>query len=100
LIGLALSYVLQVTQLLSLCIRQYTEAEVQLVSIERLHYYATKIKTEAEPIIENSRPPLEWPTDGTIEIKDLSMRYHEDLPLVLKDLSLSTKRHEKVWNKI
>ncbi|KAJ3410262.1 hypothetical protein HDV05_003988 [Chytridiales sp. JEL 0842] len=96
LIGLALSYVLQVTQLLSLCIRQYTEAEVQLVSIERLHYYAKKIVTEAPPILKDNRPPPNWPSDSTVEFDGLSMRYQEDLPLVLRDLTFSTRPNEKI----
>ncbi|KAJ3112059.1 hypothetical protein HDU96_004984 [Phlyctochytrium bullatum] len=96
LMGLALSYVMQVTQLLSLCIRQYTEAEVQLVSVERLHYYATGVKTEAPEVIEHSRPPKGWPFKGAIEIKDLEMRYQEGLPLVLKKVSLEVQPREKI----
>ncbi|KAJ3095768.1 hypothetical protein HDU97_006554 [Phlyctochytrium planicorne] len=94
--GLSLAYALQVTQLLSLCIRQYTEAEVQLVSVERLNHYAKNIDVEADEIIEDRRPPKEWPSNGEIAIKDLSMRYQESLPLVLKDVSLIVKPFEKI----
>ncbi|KAJ3263663.1 Multidrug resistance-associated protein 1, partial [Blyttiomyces sp. JEL0837] len=96
LIGLALSYVLQVTQLMSLCIRQYTEAEVQLVSIERLHYYATELTVEAAPVVEGHRPPPGWPVDGKVQFDDVSMRYQEELPLVLKNISFSLNAHEKI----
>ncbi|ORY49444.1 P-loop containing nucleoside triphosphate hydrolase protein [Rhizoclosmatium globosum] len=96
LMGLALSYVLQTTQLLQLCIRQYTEAEVQLVSIERMHHYATKVETEAAGVIEDHRPPAHWPSEGIVEFKNVSMRYQPGLPLVLKDVALVTKKHEKI----
>ncbi|KAI8612387.1 P-loop containing nucleoside triphosphate hydrolase protein, partial [Chytriomyces sp. MP71] len=95
-IGLALSYVLQVTQLLSLCIRQFTDAEVQLVSIERMNYYATQVEVEPPGVIEGHRPPSDWPREGRIEFKDLSMRYQEGLPLVLKAVNLTIASHEKV----
>ncbi|KAJ3215100.1 hypothetical protein HDU67_000804 [Dinochytrium kinnereticum] len=96
LMGLALSYVLQVTQLLSLCIRQYTEAEVQLVSIERLHFYATGVETEAAEVVDDCRPPKDWPSEGAIQVQNLSMRYQESLPLVLKNITLDIKSHEKI----
>ncbi|KAJ3115025.1 hypothetical protein HK100_001489 [Physocladia obscura] len=96
LIGLALSYALQTTQLLQLCIRQYTDSEVQLVSIERLHYYATKVDTEAAGVIESNRPAADWPNAGIVEFKNVSMRYQLGLPLVLNGISLKTKKHEKI----
>ncbi|KAI9340247.1 P-loop containing nucleoside triphosphate hydrolase protein [Obelidium mucronatum] len=101
LIGLALSYVLQVTQLLSLCIRQFTDAEVQLVSIERLNYYAKHIQVESSVLVDDERnspppPPPDWPMEGRITFESLSMRYQPDLPLVLKSINLEIGKHEKV----
>ncbi|ORY47490.1 P-loop containing nucleoside triphosphate hydrolase protein [Rhizoclosmatium globosum] len=95
-IGLALSYVLQVTQLLSLCIRQFTDAEVQLVSIERMNYYASHIETEPPGTIDSTLPPQNWPSEGKIEFDNLSMRYQPHLPLVLTNITLNINKHEKV----
>ncbi|KAJ3026911.1 UNVERIFIED_CONTAM: hypothetical protein HDU68_004835 [Siphonaria sp. JEL0065] len=95
-IGLALSYVLQVTQLLSLCIRQFTDAEVQLVSIERLNYYATHVEVEAAGNIDETKPPAGWPVEGKIRFLEMSMRYQPGLPLVLKNIDLEIKTHEKI----
>ncbi|KAJ3095767.1 hypothetical protein HDU97_006553 [Phlyctochytrium planicorne] len=94
--GLCLAYALQVTQLLSQCVRQYTDMEVELVSVERLNYYAKYIKTEAAEIIDANRPPKEWPSSGEVVISNLSMRYQEHLPLVLDNVSLSVKPFEKI----
>ncbi|KAI9335777.1 P-loop containing nucleoside triphosphate hydrolase protein [Obelidium mucronatum] len=96
LLGLALSYVLQTTQLLQMCIRQYTEVEVQLVSIERMHHYATKVETEAAGVIESHRPPAHWPHAGVVEFQNVCMRYQPGLPLVLKNVSILTRSHEKI----
>ncbi|KAJ3135967.1 hypothetical protein HK100_002155 [Physocladia obscura] len=96
LFGLALSYVLQVTQLLSLCIRQFTDAEVQLVSIERLNYYARIVNVEPPGIIDSFRPPVGWPSQGKIKFENLSMRYQAELPLVLKNINLEIHEHEKI----
>ena len=35
------------------------------------------------------RPPTGWPTAGSVEIKNLSMRYRQETPLVLKGVNLS-----------
>ena len=95
--GLTLSYILQVTQLLHLCITQYTDAEVQLVSIERLNEYATDVEIEAPPVVETNRPPSDWPAEGEIKFENVSMRYQPALPLVLKNINLHIHKHEKVF---
>ncbi|KAJ3381657.1 hypothetical protein HDU84_004921 [Entophlyctis sp. JEL0112] len=96
LVGLALSYVLQVTQLLSLCIRQFTDAEVQLVSIERMNYYARNIEIDSPGVIENHRPSPGWPIEGKVRFDNLSMRYRDDLPLVLRGIDFEIRKHEKI----
>ncbi len=39
---------------------------------------------------------VEWPTTGAIEMRTVTMRYREGLPLVLKGLTLSIAAREKV----
>jgi len=51
-----------------------TEAETQLVSVERVMQYA-KIDTEAPASILQTLPPRTWPQDGAIEFKNLTLRY-------------------------
>ncbi|KAL2507646.1 ABC transporter C family member 4 [Forsythia ovata] len=41
-------------------------------------------------------PPLNWPTHGNVELKDLQVRYRPDTPLVLKGLTLSIRGGEKI----
>ncbi|KAJ2659382.1 hypothetical protein IWW48_003529 [Coemansia sp. RSA 1200] len=41
-------------------------------------------------------PPSNWPSSGKIELRNFSMKYHEDLEYVLKDISLTINPGEKV----
>lgn len=47
-------------------------------------------------MLEDKRPPPEWPMEGKVEFHDYSVRYREGLDLVLKKLNLSVKGGEKV----
>jgi ABC-type multidrug transport system fused ATPase/permease subunit len=95
-LGLALSYAAQVTTALNWAIRQFTETEIAMNAVERLAYYSYDIEQEAEHVVESNRTPSGWPSAGAIEFKDLSMKYAEDLPEVLKKISFSIGAHEKV----
>ncbi|KAJ3085311.1 Multidrug resistance-associated protein 5, partial [Quaeritorhiza haematococci] len=96
LLGLSLSYALQVTGTLNWCIRQFTETEVAMNAVERVHYYGSSVPQEAAPVLEHSRPPKDWPQKGTLVVQNLSMRYSETTPLVLKDVSFALGDAEKV----
>lgn len=41
-------------------------------------------------------PTEEWPTQGTIEFKNVRMKYDENLPFVLNDISFSINDAEKI----
>ncbi|KAJ2367519.1 hypothetical protein H4S01_002116 [Coemansia sp. RSA 2610] len=55
-----------------------------------------QVAREPPAIIEACRPPTAWPSDGRIEFQNYSMRYRSGLDLVLKDLSFTIGRREKV----
>jgi len=93
--GLSISYALQLTGILNWLVRQATEAETQMVSVERVLSY-TKLATEAAPIVPENRPPEDWPARGIIEFKDVQLRYREGLDLVLRGVSFSVKSKEKI----
>ncbi|XP_053766774.1 ATP-binding cassette sub-family C member 3 isoform X2 [Desmodus rotundus] len=93
--GLSVSYALQVTFSLNLMIRMLSELESNIVAVERVKEYS-KTKTEAPWVIEGSRPPAGWPTQGEVEFRNYSVRYRPGLDLVLKDLSLHVCGGEKV----
>lgn len=94
-IGLALSYALQITASLNWIVRQTVEVETNIVSVERVLEYA-RLPSEAPEIIANHRPPVAWPAKGEVEFSNYSTRYREGLDLVLKNINLSIKSHEKI----
>lgn len=52
--------------------------------------------SEAPEIIENKRPASSWPANGGVSFRNYSTRYREGLDLVLKDINLDIKPHEKI----
>jgi len=42
------------------------------------------------------KPADDWPSHGKIEFKAVQMRYREELPLILIDVSFSIKAGEKI----
>ena len=95
LVGLSMSYALQITTALNWIVRQTVEVETNIVSVERVLEYA-RLPSEAPEIIHNRRPPVSWPAHGELEFKNYSTRYREGLDLVLKNISLDIKAHEKI----
>ncbi|KAF9874044.1 ABC metal ion transporter [Colletotrichum karsti] len=95
LVGLAMSYALQITTSLNWIVRQTVEVETNIVSVERVLEYA-RLPSEAPEIIKSNRPPVAWPAKGSLEFKNYSTRYREGLDNVLKNINLDIKSHEKI----
>ena len=94
LVGLSVSYSLQITQSLNWIVRMTVEVETNIVAVERVKEYSI-LKPEAPEIVE-PRPKSTWPEHGKIEFKNYSTRYREGLDLVLKNINLSINPKEKV----
>lgn len=94
-VGLAMSYALQITQSLNWIVRQTVEVETNIVSVERVLEYAA-LPSEAPEVIHRNRPPANWPARGQVTFNNFSTRYREGLNLVLKNINLDIKPHEKI----
>ncbi|KAJ5197024.1 hypothetical protein N7449_007503 [Penicillium cf. viridicatum] len=94
-VGLAMSYALQITQSLNWIVRQTVEVETNIVSVERVLEYAN-LPSEAPEVIFKRRPAIGWPAQGAVEFNNYSTRYRPGLDLVLKDISLNIKPKEKI----
>ena len=88
LVGLSISYALQITQSLNYVVRMASELETNIVAVERIKEYS-EMPTEAPPIVESNRPPDDWPSlaQGHVKFDHYSIRYREGLDLVLKDIN-------------
>uniref|UniRef100_A0A8C0ZMU8 Canalicular multispecific organic anion transporter 2 n=1 Tax=Castor canadensis TaxID=51338 RepID=A0A8C0ZMU8_CASCN len=94
-VGLSVSYALQVTMALNWMIRTMSDLESNIVAVERIKEYS-KTETEAPWVVEGSRPPKGWPTHGEVKFQNYSVRYRPGLELVLKNLTLHVHGGEKV----
>uniref|UniRef100_A0A8D2DCB9 Uncharacterized protein n=1 Tax=Sciurus vulgaris TaxID=55149 RepID=A0A8D2DCB9_SCIVU len=93
-VGLSISYALNITQSLNFWVRKACEIETNAVSIERVCEYEDMDK-EA-PWIMSRRPPLQWPNKGVVEFINFQARYRDDLGLALQDITFQTHGEEKI----
>jgi len=95
--GLMLSYALSITGTLSWLVRQVTETETYMVSVERLDQYRG-ISAEAPAELEARDRGVDdnWPSQGGIELDNVQLRYREGLELVLKGVSAKIRPQEKL----
>ncbi|KAK3523187.1 hypothetical protein QTP86_021720 [Hemibagrus guttatus] len=94
LVGLSISYALNVTQTLNWLVRMTSELETNIVAVERVSEY-TKINNEA-PWITDKCPPKDWPTLGKIRFEDYKVRYRPELELVLHGITCNIEDTEKI----
>ncbi|KAI8907576.1 P-loop containing nucleoside triphosphate hydrolase protein [Powellomyces hirtus] len=89
-VGLLLSYVLQLTGLLQWCVRQSAEVENYMVSVERVLEYTSLTPEESPEDIAaaNLRAPLPeaWPHRGEVNLKGFSLTYPRTQRPVLKEI--------------
>ncbi|XP_023365537.1 canalicular multispecific organic anion transporter 1-like [Otolemur garnettii] len=93
-VGLSISYALNITHSLNSWVRKVCEIENNAVSIERVCEYENMDK-EA-PWIMSRRPPQQWPNKGIVEFINFQARYRDDLGLALQDITFKTREEEKV----
>lgn len=73
--------------------RQWSELENQMTSVERVVEYT---KLESEPEREEKPLPIDWPQFGQITFDDVKLRYNESHPYVLKGLSFVVRPKDKI----
>jgi len=95
LVGMSVTYALDVTGTLNWAIRTFTQLESNMVSVERLEEYS-QLKTEKPEIVESERPAQSWPEQGVVVFDDVQMRYRDELDLALKGITFATKAGEKL----
>ncbi|NWS22729.1 MRP7 protein, partial [Pachyramphus minor] len=94
LVGLALSYALSVTNLLSDLIASFTRTEVMMVSVERTEEYTTDIPMEPQDRLV--QVAAVWPSQGLLEFQEVVLAYRAGLPNALDGVSFTVYPGEKL----
>ncbi|XP_048482044.1 ATP-binding cassette sub-family C member 4 [Plutella xylostella] len=95
-VGLAITQAMGLTGMFQWGMRQSTELENQMTSVERIEEYS---HIESEPPLTSApehKPPPGWPEEGRVEFRHMSLYYNMDEGPVLKDLTLVIEPKEKV----
>uniref|UniRef100_A0A672ZWU9 Multidrug resistance-associated protein 1 n=1 Tax=Sphaeramia orbicularis TaxID=375764 RepID=A0A672ZWU9_9TELE len=87
--GLSISYALQLTASLTWLVRMSSDVETNIVAVERVKEYSD---TEKEPSGLNTG----WPTVGCIDIQDFGLRYRHDMDLAIHNITIHINGGEKV----
>lgn len=94
--GLVLSNILQLLVFLQWTQRMFAEVRDKMSSVKQVTYYGNAVNQEPAPIIENSRPPKNWPHQGRIQFCDIVLKYQEFGIAVLKGVTINIKPREKI----
>ncbi|XP_072938928.1 multidrug resistance-associated protein 1 isoform X2 [Epargyreus clarus] len=93
LVGLSVSYALQITQTLNWLVRMTSEVETNIVAVERIKEYA-ETKQEAAWTI-GAGPGGDWPATGALQLERLSLGYRAGEP-ALRDLTCAVRPQDKL----
>ncbi|NXH43271.1 MRP7 protein, partial [Dicaeum eximium] len=102
LVGLALSYALSVTNLLSGLIASFTHTEMMMVSVERTEEYTTDIPMEPQDKLVQVKAQMcsevsaDWPSEGLVEFQQVVLAYRAGLPNALDGVSFTVYPGEKL----
>ncbi|XP_035695059.1 multidrug resistance-associated protein 1-like [Branchiostoma floridae] len=94
-VGLSITYALQITQTLNYLVRMTSDLETNIVAVERIKEYA-ETPTEADWVVDDNRPPDNWPSEGKVNFNSYQTRYREGLDLVIKGIDVTIKGGEKI----
>ena len=86
-LGLSMSMLLQLAGIFQWCIRQSAEVVNLMVSVERVLSYGS-LESESPLELESDKDLDEdWPSQGSIDVTDLAVRYRPSLARALDDVS-------------
>ncbi|XP_072760244.1 probable multidrug resistance-associated protein lethal(2)03659 isoform X3 [Anoplolepis gracilipes] len=95
-IGLTITQIMSLINMLQWGIRQTAELESQLTSIERILEYS---HLEEEPMIDSkSETKLSdnWPMKGLVEFKNVNLKYSPQGDYILRDINFTVLPKEKI----
>ncbi|XP_063822466.1 multidrug resistance-associated protein 1 isoform X1 [Ostrinia nubilalis] len=92
-VGLSVSYALQITQTLNWLVRMTSEVETNIVAVERIKEYA-ETEQEAAWNLPNG-PGSTWPETGALTLQQLTLGYRAGEP-ALRDITCAVAPRDKL----
>ncbi|CAH2245853.1 jg8527 [Pararge aegeria aegeria] len=95
LVGLAISYALSMTSMLSSVLNSFTETEREMIAVERVGEYITQVEGEK---MDGESPPYGWPSHGVISFEDVFLKYgaRENGESALRGVTFSSHPGERI----
>ena len=87
-------YIIETIDSAQFAVRLLTNVETLMTSAERVMTY-TKLESESE-YWNDTVPSKPWPRKGNISFRNVSLKYYQGGPKVLKNLDLVIKGNSKV----
>lgn len=94
--GLLLTYVMNITGIMTMMMRALTQVENEFNSVERINHYAFDLIQEPAYEIPGTDPEENWPANGEIIFNNVSMKYRPELPYVLKNINMNILKTQKI----
>ncbi|KAM7206534.1 ATP-dependent bile acid permease [Naviculisporaceae sp. PSN 640] len=93
--GISLSYAIGFADNMLWLVRLYAMNEQNMNSVERIKEYLD-VEQEAAAVIDENRPPKNWPAKGSVEFINYTTRYRKELDPVLRNLTFKIEAREKI----
>lgn len=93
-VGMSLSYALNITQDICWMVRCMCEAQFEMVAVERVDEYCQK--DQEAPNLTSVPIPEAWPSQGQVVFKNYSTRYRQGMDLVLRNVSFEVQPGERI----
>jgi ABC-type multidrug transport system fused ATPase/permease subunit len=96
-IGMSLSYSLNMTNMLNFLLKSLSDVETNIVSVERISEFSNiNQEDDLDKNTDGEMLPRNWPAYGSILIKDLYVKYRPDLDYALMDINAEIRPGEKI----
>ena len=94
LVGFSLSNAVSLGQTTLAFVRAMNELEIEMTSFERIQEFANlPPERESDSFVTI---PAKWPSSGTLEFREVTVRYAADGPDILKNISFTLKHGERI----
>ncbi|GAA94481.1 uncharacterized protein L969DRAFT_83963 [Mixia osmundae IAM 14324] len=93
--GFLVSTGLEFTTRILYVVKAINRNELNVNSVARVLEYSSQLDQEPQGS-EECKPPASWPDQGAVEIQGLSVKYDEDGPDVLRNVSIKVEQRAKI----